>query len=323
MPSIRVIGLGGSTPSSDWSALIADRPLYVRSARVAQRHTPPGYTYTRTFDDIVHHSDAFVMMDSIVRALASAARDNDIAYLVPGAASVGDMTVVAVSKVSDVDIVPGTLSAPLSAQPVTIVDALALARAEHSAPFEAGVVSIDPGATLVVTNWFGDRVTADAANYLRRLYPGAMFEPDDEGVVTLAAVDFQHGARSLQQLLQLVARLRRRDGCPWDREQTAASMMPDLHEEVAELQAAIDSEDWENAAEELGDVLLHVVMQAQIAREAQRFSMDDIIGGLAEKLVRRHPHVFGDVSAASPEDVLAVWQGVKEAEKAARQRAGS
>jgi tetrapyrrole methylase family protein/MazG family protein len=120
---------------------------------------------------------------------------------------------------------------------------------------------------------------------------------------------------SFQRLLSVVSRLRGENGCPWDRKQTLQSLKPYLIEECYELIDAIDSGNVDNHLEELGDVLLQVVLQAQIRSEEQAFSIDDVAERLAEKLERRHPHVFGDVEADTPEDVIRNWEAIKAEEK--------
>lgn len=116
----------------------------------------------------------------------------------------------------------------------------------------------------------------------------------------------------------IVAALRAPDGCPWDIKQTHESLKECLTEESGEVIAAIDNKDDENLCEELGDLLLQVVMHAQIAAERGTFTMDDVIQGVSEKMVRRHPHVFGDVKVSSPEESLLLWNEIKKQEKAAR-----
>jgi MazG family protein len=122
--------------------------------------------------------------------------------------------------------------------------------------------------------------------------------------------------QTFSSLLRIAARLRAPGGCPWDREQTAESLLPSLLEEAYEVVDAIQSGDAEHASEELGDLLLHVVMQSQIAEEEGLFGINDVAEQITTKLIRRHPHVFGDVSAENSDDVLGVWQRVKAAERA-------
>ncbi len=122
--------------------------------------------------------------------------------------------------------------------------------------------------------------------------------------------------------VQLIEKLRGEGGCPWDREQTHNSLKPCMTEETAELLAAIRifeaSGDGENMQEELGDILLQVVMHSVIAREEGLFTIDDVIQGVAEKMVRRHPHVFGAAEADTSEQVLSNWEEIKKKEKAGK-----
>ena len=114
---------------------------------------------------------------------------------------------------------------------------------------------------------------------------------------------------------EIIAQLRAPGGCPWDIKQTHESLKKCLVEETGEVLEAIDHKDDANLCEELGDVLLQVVMHAQIAAEENRFTMDDVIQGVAEKMIRRHPHVFGNAKAETQEESLALWQEIKRKEK--------
>ncbi len=114
----------------------------------------------------------------------------------------------------------------------------------------------------------------------------------------------------------IVEYLRAPDGCPWDREQTHESMKQNLIEECYEVIEAIDNKDTDNLKEELGDVLLQVVMHSQISKENHEFAIEDVINGVAEKLVRRHPHVFGTEGAAENAAAgLSRWESIKKEEK--------
>ena len=119
----------------------------------------------------------------------------------------------------------------------------------------------------------------------------------------------------IDALVDVIAALRSENGCPWDREQTHTSLKKFLVEECAELLDAIDDGDDECIKEELGDILMHIVFHAHIAEVEERFDFDDVAKGAAEKMVRRHPHVFGSEKADSPEDVLVIWKAVKKKEK--------
>lgn len=117
--------------------------------------------------------------------------------------------------------------------------------------------------------------------------------------------------------VEIIAALRAPGGCPWDIKQTHQSLKKCLIEESGEVIDAIDNNDDDNLCEELGDVLLQVVMHAQIAAEENRFDINDVIQCVSEKMIRRHPHVFGDVEVSSPEESLALWKEIKKQEKAA------
>ena len=119
----------------------------------------------------------------------------------------------------------------------------------------------------------------------------------------------------IEQLRAVVAGLRAPDGCPWDKEQTHATLRAGLLEEAYEVVAAIDAGDDANLCEELGDLLLQVVFHAQIAAEQNRFDFEGVARSISEKLVRRHPHVFGEESATDSEAVLVRWEEIKRAEK--------
>ena len=120
---------------------------------------------------------------------------------------------------------------------------------------------------------------------------------------------------TLAHLRQIVAQLRSPTGCPWDKEQTSASLIPSLVEELYEVIDTIDRQDQNHLREELGDLLLHIVMQAEIARESGYFNLDDVLKEVCEKLIRRHPHVFGKSDAKDTASVLKQWEEIKLAEK--------
>lgn len=122
----------------------------------------------------------------------------------------------------------------------------------------------------------------------------------------------------IDRLREIVARLRAPGGCPWDREQTHATLRSGLIEEAYETVEAIDNQDDAHFREELGDLLLQVVMHSQIAAEERRFDLDQVADAVADKLVRRHPHVFGEASAADTDAVLRQWDDIKRDERAAK-----
>lgn len=121
----------------------------------------------------------------------------------------------------------------------------------------------------------------------------------------------------VSRLQEIVTRLRAPDGCPWDREQTHSSLRSSLVEECYEVVEAINREDDPNLQEELGDILLHVVMHSHLANEREAFTFEQVVETVCEKLIRRHPHVFGDTSAENSQQVLKQWEQIKRQEKGA------
>jgi len=133
--------------------------------------------------------------------------------------------------------------------------------------------------------------------------------------MAVAAGHNRHIVSAIDDLLKTMARLRGPNGCPWDREQTHQSLCEPLIDETSELLDTIDRDDMEHMCEELGDVLLQVVFHACLAEEKEIFSFDDVARGINEKLIRRHPHVFGSVDLKDSEAVLRQWEQIKAAEK--------
>lgn len=134
-----------------------------------------------------------------------------------------------------------------------------------------------------------------------------------------APPDFALLLPEFQRLCEVIAKLRSPEGCPWDRQQTLASIKPYTLEETYELLEAIDADDNAAIQEELGDVLLQVILDSQIAADEQRFQLQDVVQQIADKMVARHPHVFGDKHAETTEDVRKHWNAAKNTEKKSRQ----
>lgn len=131
-------------------------------------------------------------------------------------------------------------------------------------------------------------------------------------------VPSSRGGERVLDLIRVMARLRGPGGCPWDREQTHRSLARHLLEETHEVLEAIDRDDREGIRDELGDVLLQVVFHAQMAADAGTWDVDDVAEAIVTKLVRRHPHVFGEVEVSGADEVLTNWERIKAAEKGER-----
>ncbi len=166
---------------------------------------------------------------------------------------------------------------------------------------------------IALVRWAG----VDGREEVRRL---PLFRLDREPVDHLTSVYVPPLPPALRRptfstLVGIMARLRAPDGCPWDREQTHATLKKYFIEETYEVIEAIDAGDMDLLCEELGDALLQVVFHAQLAREEGIFTVDDVTGRIVEKLVRRHPHVFGTVEVSGSDEVLRNWEQIKRAEK--------
>jgi NTP pyrophosphatase (non-canonical NTP hydrolase) len=222
----------------------------------------------------------------------------------------------------------------------------AFVEAEALAPFESGVLTISPLRPLLVIferhlesvpggevwehphapavsrflgRWLGEDAKVsylggDHQQDIRvRDIPGADFP----SVLFVPAQDpLANAGRDPRAMQRIVARLRAPDGCPWDRKQDHPSLARNMVDEVYEAVDAIDCGDMANLAEELGDLFLLILMQAQIAHESGAFSIEDVYEGIARKIVGRHPHVFGDEAATNADDVIGIWQQVKAKERA-------
>jgi uncharacterized protein YabN with tetrapyrrole methylase and pyrophosphatase domain len=117
------------------------------------------------------------------------------------------------------------------------------------------------------------------------------------------------------EMIDIIVKLRGPKGCLWDRKQTLESLAPNILEEAEEISQAVKSKCKENLCEELGDLLMVILMEIEIAREKGLFTYSDVLTGAIKKFVRRHPHVFGDVKVNTPEEALALWKKIKKEEK--------
>lgn len=214
---------------------------------------------------------------------------------------------------------------------VQIVDA---SQMTPPAPF-APLLALSPTRPLLVCRLSGADSLAKARQTLATLYPGshpvslssgqavqtstlaqlAEATPAPNLCAYLPALAMIDAVRTVDTLRYLTARLRAADGCPWDRQQTHESLKPFVLEETHEVLEALDSGNRAELCEELGDLLMQVMIHAQVAVENGDFDLNDVVAGIASKVIRRHPHVFGDVQVSGAQDVLRNWQSIKQAEK--------
>jgi tetrapyrrole methylase family protein/MazG family protein len=311
---------------------------------------------TTSCDDIYESAVSFDDVYPAIarRVIDLATTGAKVVYAVPGHPRFAERSVILlqelaaeqgipVSVLDAVSFVDVTVSAvdsdPIDAG-LQIVDAQHLAAVIDMEPFGAGSLGVDPARPLLVAQLYSQEMAAAAKLALGRVYPDehpvtlvrAAIAGEPTRTVPLAQLDRQQpdhltslwvaplqqldAYRSGETLLRIVARLRAPGGCPWDREQTPQSLRNAVLEEAYEVVEAIDSEDYAALAEELGDLLLIVAMQTQLAEEAGDFTIEDVYDEITRKLIRRHPHVFGDVTAQTPDAVVSTWEEVKAAERA-------
>ncbi|MGN6361115.1 MAG: nucleoside triphosphate pyrophosphohydrolase [Thermomicrobiales bacterium] len=230
-----------------------------------------------------------------------------------------------------------------------LVDGLALAAALDAEPFSGGVWPLSPLRPALVGQVYNAATASAVKLALGRFYPddhpvtvlrasgvaGAETthtvplheldhrtagEADHLTSVFVPALAPEAATRVAQGLQAITARLRAPDGCPWDREQTHQSIRANFLEETYEALDALDAGDMDAFREELGDVLLQVYLQSQMAEEAGEFTLEEVYDAIATKLVRRHPHVFGDLIATDSGQVLRNWDQIKETERRAKGR---
>ena len=146
---------------------------------------------------------------------------------------------------------------------------------------------------------------------------------DDSAAIDLSPLPGKQTGEAVQRLVGLMQRLLAPDGCPWDREQTLQTLVPYLVEETYEVVDALADGDVADHREELGDLLLQIIFQSELRFTEGQFGIDDVARGIVEKLVRRHPHVFGEVKVAGADDVVSNWAKLKAAEKAEKGKHGA
>ncbi len=350
---ITVVGLGPGDPAAltreAWEVLAAAEEVHFRTLLLpGVGALPSGYT-RHSFDHLYEELDEYSQIYQAIvdRLLQLAHQSAGVVYAVPGDPTVGEATVhgllegaaagaIKVRLVHGISFIEPCLGAlQLDAlDGLAIADALSLA-ANHHPPFAPdqpaliGQLHLRQLATdvkLTLMNQYPDdhevAVVRDAMLATQRVERMPLYQLDHarEGesefnALTTLFVPPLLESSSFEALQDVVAHLRAPEGCPWDREQTHQSLRRHLMEEAYETLGALDSEDMAALREELGDLLLQIVLQAQIATESGDFQMADVIAGIRSKLLRRHPHVFSDLEVEGVDQVLRNWEHLKEAER--------
>jgi tetrapyrrole methylase family protein / MazG family protein len=289
--------------------------------------------------------------NEFLRCLIDAAKHEKVGYVVPGHPMLGDATMQFLLESDSQGLVdlelydeplPVLLTEILSfpSGSPAIVDALTLLELSRLKPFNAGMLPVNSMQSVVVTNVIPSASGCEVAQILQRCYRSEtvvrlvpmLGEPEQVELplselgnerstspcyMVVPAAKEDEFQRTLQDVQRLVARLRAPGGCPWDREQTNLSLSRNLIEESYELLDAIQSGDTRAMREELGDFLLQAILHSQIAEESGAFSLEEVAQSLADKLVRRHPHVFSTAEANDSSAVVQTWDEIKRSERAA------
>ena len=348
---LTIIGLGPG-PIADlslraWRKLQESQTLYLRTSRHPCVPQLPPHLRCISFDAAYEAHDRF---DDVYRAITEALLEraragDDLIYAVPGDPMIGEATVsrllaAASDESLDIEIISGiSFIEPCLAligldalDGLQILDALDVAPRYHP--------PINPAQPALIAQVYSRGAASDLKLTLMNQYPAdfgvkllhmaggerasaeelPLFEIDRSDridVMTTLYIPPLGSLSSFAKFQEIIAHLRSEQGCPWDREQTHQSLRPFLIEETYEALEAMDREDPAALAEELGDVLLQVVLHAQIATDEGDFQMADILRRVNDKMIRRHPHVYGDVNVAGDaRQVTANWEDIKRAEKA-------
>ena len=346
--AITIVGLGPGDgrylTREAWDVLRGCNTVYVRTAEHPAVADLPMGVSVKGFDALYEATTEFTAVyRKIIDTIVELGQPGDVVYAVPGHPHVGEATVLGIEAAAKATHIPIRIVAGLSfIEPMLtdlgvdgldglqIFDALTVAQYLHP--------PINVDAPLLLGQVYSQFVASELKLALMALYaPSHVVQllhgaGTDEAVVEripLYEIDRSEHIRNLTSLYvppraqvgslgnfaETIAYLRSPSGCPWDREQTAHSMLPSFLEEMAEVADAIERDDVDDLRDELGDLMLHIVFQAQLAAEGDEFTLTDVIAGIEAKIRRRHPHVWGDVNAETSDAVVQTWDEIKRQEK--------
>lgn len=350
MNKITIVGLGAGTieqmPVGVYRLLKNSGPLFFRTKEhpAAKELAEEGVRFT-SFDDVYEKHDEFLKVyEEIAATLIEEAKKRPLVYAVPGhplvaEATVGRLLALAEKEKVEVEIFGGQsfLDAMLTALEIDPIDGLVILDGTNLKRDD-----IEVRHHLIICQVYDAFVASEVKLTLMELLPDdyevtivkaagtakeelkrvPLYELDHEiGLDNLTAVyvppvkDEALLYQDFKKLREIIRTLRGPNGCPWDKKQTHKSLKRYLIEETYEVLEAIDEEDVDHLIEELGDVLLQVMLHAQIGEDEGLFSIDDVIRLLSEKMIRRHPHVFSTAKVENAEQVLKNWEKIKQEEK--------
>ncbi len=349
MPGITLLGLGPGDPAqltrAAWEVLNSSGEVWLRTSQHPTVGGMPASLKVHSFDDLYQNGDSFetVYASIVEKVLELGQRPEGVLYAVPGDPFIAEATCPSIAArareqkiplkiVHGISFIEPVFSA-LGTDPfphMTFMDALELSQAH--------VPAFPPDLPVLVAQLYSRMVASEVKMTLNTVYPDEhpvwlvhaagtrdelveslpLYEIDRSthiGLLTVLYVPPLAEGTSFEAFQEIIAHLRAPDGCPWDKEQTHSSLRSHLLDEAYESLEALDSQDPAKMAEEFGDLLLQVVLNAQIANEEAEFTMNDVLKGIFDKIVRRHPHVFGDVQVEGVKGVLSNWEKLKAEER--------
>jgi tetrapyrrole methylase family protein/MazG family protein len=351
MPGITLLGLGPGDPAKltreAWEVLFSAGEVWLRTEQHPAVAGLPVSVRVHSFDDLYEKSESFddVYAAIVNKVLVLGQRPEGVVYAVPGDPFVAESTCpVIVERARTLGLPLKIVSGVSFLEPVfaalgldpyprlTLVDALELSQAH--------VPAFPPDMPVLIAQVYSRMVAAEVKMTLNALYPDEhpvrlvhaagtkdelvedipLYEIDRSehiGMLTVLFLPPLGEGTSFEAFQEIVAHLRAPDGCPWDKEQTHRSLRSHLLDEAYETLAALDSEVPDKMTEEFGDLLLQIVLHAQIASEEGEFNMVDVLKGIYSKILRRHPHVFGDIQVDGVKGVLQNWEKLKADERQA------
>jgi tetrapyrrole methylase family protein/MazG family protein len=349
MPGITLLGLGPGDPSQltreAWDVLSSTDEIYLRTRQHPTVLGLPSTVKIHSFDELYEDGESFDEVYSTItqKVLELGRREGGVIYAVPGHPFVAEATCPEIARLARKEglalriveglsfLEPAFSALGMDPYPrLTLFDALTLGQAH--------VPTFAPDAPVLIAQVYSRLVASEVKSTLTTIYPdehpvqlihGAgtkdqiveklpLYEIDRSdhiGLLTSLYVPSLGEGASFESFQEIVAHLRAPNGCPWDKEQTHESLRKHLLEESYEAITAIDSGDFESMREELGDLLLQIMLHAQIASEEGEFTVNDVVKGIYDKIIRRHPHVFGDAKVGGVDGVLANWEKLKEKER--------
>lgn len=349
---ITLLGLGPGDPMlltrHAWELIQSLDEIYLRTEQHPVQAAFPAHITILSFDQLYEENQRFedVYQQIVEKILELGRRPQGVVYAVPGHPFIAEATSPEIARRAKEEGIPVTIVDGLSfIEPV--FSALSLDPFPHTALVDAleltsaHVPSFPPDAPALIAQVYSRMVASHLKLTLMEAYPDEhpvrlvhaagteqqlvedlkLYEIDRSehtGLLTALYLPPLPTGTSFEAFHEIIAHLRAPDGCPWDREQTHQTLRENLIEEAYEVLDAIDRNDPEDMREEYGDLLLQIVLNAQIASEEGEFQMKDILQGISTKIVSRHPHVFGEVDLKDAEAVLQNWERLKAAERKAK-----